>query len=323
MKKLIAAVLLLPCLVVSCGSGKKNVSEDKNETEDVVQVNVKFDSDSAFSYLKRQVDFGPRINNTQAHRLTGDYLEKELSRHGAKVVTQEMTLRSFDGVDLKARNIMGQYNPEASDRLLLLAHWDTRPWADEEKNEDDRKKPVDGANDGASGVGVLLEIARQLGISDPGRGVDILFVDAEDRGASGDEESWALGARYFAANPIIPGYAPKEAVLLDMVGGTGARFPQEYFSALYASGLLSRVWRAAADAGYSSLFVTERGGGITDDHLQLINAGIPTIDVIDLRQSGSGFYPGWHTLDDNLEGIDRDVLKAVGQTMLQFIYGKY
>ena len=316
-------LLLIP-FIVSCAAKKNDASNADTDGSDVKEVEVRFNSDSAYSYVESQVEFGPRISNTPAHRIAGNWLAGELHRHGAAVHIQETVLRSADGVDLQVKNIMGQFNPSSGDRLLLLAHWDTRPWADEDPDERNRTKAPDGANDGASGVGVLLEIARILGEIPSGRGVDILFVDAEDRGVHNDDTSWALGARYFANTPIFEGYVPSEVILLDMVGAKNACFAKEQFSMANAPALLERVWRAATDAGYTEYFRNLPGGAVTDDHLSFLEQGIPAIDIIDFRpDSDTGFAPGWHTMSDNMSLIDRSTLNAVGQTLLQFIYGKY
>ena len=321
MRNIIIASMLLSLPALFSCAGTKKETQEKPETTDAAAPALVFNADSAYSYLKRQVDFGPRPNNTTAHDKTAAWLESELRRHGAEVVVQDATLRPADGVDLKARNIMGMYNPQATDRLLLLAHYDTRPWADEDPDPAKRKSPVPGANDGASGVGILLEIARLLGASSPSRGVDILFVDAEDRGSHSDDESWALGARYFAENPIIEGYSPSEAILLDMTGAAGATFPREQYSALYAPDLQNRIWALAAASGYSDFFIDGRGSAVTDDHVQLIQAGIPAIDIIDIRQdSPNGFFKAWHTTADDMPLIDKRTLKAVGQTVTNYIF---
>lgn len=278
-----------------------------------------FSADSAYRYLARQVEFGPRVPNTPAHEQTADWLASELRRHGAQVTLQKADLRAFDGTMLKATNIMGSYNPDMTDRLLLLAHYDTRPWADSDANQANHSKPIDGANDGASGVAVLLELARLFNLQNPGIGIDILFVDAEDYGAHNDDDSWALGTRYFAQNPIKPGYKPSRAILLDMVGGKGAVFPAEYFSRESAPVLDDAVRAAASRAGHAERFPAVYGSAVTDDHVQLIEAGIPAIDIIDYRQD-RGFAPTWHTLDDNLQNIDPATLRAVGETLIHFLY---
>ncbi|MDE6444204.1 MAG: M28 family peptidase [Muribaculaceae bacterium] len=310
-------ILATTIALVACGN-KSNTSSGENASSEVME--VAFNADSAYSYVKRQVDFGPRVPNTPAHVACGDWLQTELERHGAKVMTQTPTLKAFDGTELKARNIFAQYNPEAEDRILLLAHWDCRPWADQDADPAKRSQAVDGANDGASGVGVLLEIARQLNAESPKGGVDILFVDAEDWGTEGDEDSWALGTRYFVENPPVKDYFPSSAILLDMVGGKDAVFCREYFSEQAAPRVAQALWGIAASRGYADIFLNRLGGAVTDDHVQLIKHGIPAVDIIEYHpEDDTGFNPHWHTTTDNMDAIDPATLKAVGETVMEYI----
>lgn len=324
-------LLFLTFTLLSCGANtRQQVAENLDflaESEspapgDVMTEAVlgNFDADSAYNYLARQVAFGPRVPNTEAHRLAGDWLVSELKRHGAKVTEQKAALKAFDGTILNSRNIFGQINPESKERILLLAHWDSRPWADQDPDPSKRNLPVDGANDGASGVAVLLEIARQLSIKPVDKGIDILFVDAEDWGTEGDDSSWALGTQYFAENPPIKGYSPQYAILLDMVGGEGATFCREYFSERSAPALAEEIWQTAGSLGYGKIFLNRMGSAVMDDHVQLIKAGIPAIDIIDYRIEGEkGFNPTWHTSSDNLEGISKNTISAVGNTLVTYL----
>lgn len=301
------------------GCGSKKVSADTS-VPDTPTVEVTFDADSAYSYVARQVAFGPRVPNTIAHRQCGEWLSAELKKRGLKVIEQPAELKAFDGTKLNALNIFGQFNPDKEDRMLLLAHWDCRPWADQDPNPANRKTPIDGANDGASGVGVILEIARQLSLLKPDKGVDVLFVDAEDWGTEGDEQSWAMGARYFMEHLPIENYAPREAILLDMVGGKDAVFCREYFSEQAAPRLAQSLWGIAESLGHGAMFLNRFGGAVTDDHVQLISHGIPTVDIIEYHPEDEvGFDPNWHTLNDNLDGIDPATLQAVGETVLTYI----
>ena len=309
----LAALTLLPF-----GACKSSSGQAAAPVQEIVTERQVFSADSAYAYLARQVEFGPRVPNTEAHRLTADWLVSELKRHGATVTEQKADLKAFDGTTLHARNIFGQINPDAPERILLLAHYDCRPWADQDSDPQKRKEPVDGANDGASGVAVLLEMARQLKETGSKLGIDILFVDAEDWGTDGDDESWALGARYFAANPVIPGYSPSFAILLDMVGGKGAVFPREYFSQQNAPRLNDAFWAAAHQAGHGKSFPNSLGGAVTDDHVELLKAGIPAIDIIEYN-AGSGFNHTWHTSADNLSNISKESLAAVGESLMQFL----
>lgn len=310
--------------VSSCGAktgtaAESVPAESVDSTTAVVAV-PDFSADSAYSYLRRQVEFGPRVPNSEAHRKTGDWLVSELKRHGAEVHEQKADLTAFDGTVLHARNIYGRYNPSVKEnRLLLLAHYDTRPWADQDPDASKRDKPNDGANDGASGVAVILETARNIAARNPGYGIDILFTDAEDYGTDDNEESWAMGVRYFAENMRNNGWYPDRAILLDMVGGKDALFPYEYYSR-QTSPKLDRAFRnAAAAAGYAATFPESYGGAVTDDHVELIKAGVNAIDIIEYHPQ-TGFNPTWHTHADNLDNISATTLKAVGQSLLQYIY---
>ena len=310
----LAAVLLLG----AC-AGKGKAAND-SAAENPTPMEISFNADSAYSYVKKQVDFGPRVPNTTSHKACGDWLVSELKRHGASVSEQNAELKAFDGTILKARNVFAQYNPKAENRTLLLAHWDCRPWADQDADPAKQKQPVDGANDGASGVGVILEIARQLNAEAPKNGIDILFVDAEDWGTEGDEDSWALGTRYFVENPPVKDYFPASAILLDMVGGKGAKFCREYFSEQAAPRVAQALWGIAASRGYRDIFLNQLGGAITDDHVQLIKHGIPAVNIIEYHpEDNVGFNPNWHTTSDNMEGIDPATLRAVGETVMEYI----
>lgn len=315
----------------SCGTnGSKTTSTDITEKKVIVQV-PQFDADSAYKYIQAQVDFGPRTPNSKGHVACGDYLAAKLAEHGAKVISQNAELPAYDGTLLKARNIIGSFKPESKKRIALFAHWDTRPWADNDPNEKNHHTPILGANDGASGVGVLLEIARQINQQQPELGIDIIFLDAEDYGApqfyTGEhrEDQWCLGAQYWARTPHVDGYNARFGILLDMVGGKDATFFKEVYSEKYAKGINKKVWKKANDAGYGRYFINEVGGQITDVHL-FINrlAGIPTIDIIpnDENCELSSFGPTWHTVNDNMDAIDRSTLKAVGQTVLEVIYNE-
>lgn len=317
------ALLLFISLFCACSSAK-NTSNSTAEADDTPSAVPSFNADSALSFAKTQTDFGPRVPNTVAHRQTSAWLSGKLREFTDTVVLQPIKIPAFDGTILDAVNIMGRFNPENPRRILLLAHFDCRPWADNDPNPDNHYKPVDGANDGASGVAVLLELSRILHeypLPDDAPGVDILFVDAEDWGSHDDEDSWALGTKYFVNNPPVAGYRPDYVIVLDMVGGKNPSFYKEYFSELSAPALNTAVWNAAASAGYAHLFPPSVNSAVTDDHKPFIDAGIPAIDIIDFRPGNDGgFDPNWHTVNDTFENLDKETLKAVGQTMLEFLY---
>lgn len=319
----IALVCTILFAFFSCsgGSSKQVVKEE----EKVVNVPI-FNADSAYKYIEKQVSFGARVPNTQAHIECGDYLEQVLSQHGANVVNQKVQLTAYDGTLLNARNIIASFQPEKKKRIALFAHWDTRPWADHDPDSKNRRTPVIGANDGGSGVGVLIEIARILNSQPTELGIDIILFDAEDYGEHNDhkgdrqEESWCLGSQHWARNPHIDNYNARFGILLDMVGGKGSVFYREGYSELYAKDVNKKVWQAAKRLGYDRVFINDIGSGVTDDHL-FVNkiAQIKTIDIIPYNEGGN-FTDVWHTVNDNMEHIDKGTLKAVGQTVLEVIY---
>ncbi|MDE6290023.1 MAG: M28 family peptidase [Muribaculaceae bacterium] len=310
-------------LLLSCGAGKKTAPDRESlqddDSESIAEsVNTVFCPDSAYAYVGRQVAFGPRVPGTEAHRLCGDWLTGKLREFGGEVKEQTATLTTFDGTRIPMRNIFARFNPDADRRILLLAHWDSRPWADHDPDPDKRTIPVDGANDGASGVGVLLELARTFPKTGGDTGIDILLCDAEDWGEESNDESWALGARHFANNLPVQGYVPSAAILLDMVGAPDATFMREYFSQLANPALADEIWSIAASLGYGTMFVNRMGSAVNDDHVELIKAGIPAIDIIDYRE-GSGFFSGWHTTADNMSAISGETLGAVGRVLESYI----
>lgn len=320
---MILLVSLMLMSLFSCG-GNNKVATTSEPNETVVNAPI-FDADSAYLYIQKQVDFGPRVPNTKGHVACGEYLAKQLEAFGAKVTNQYADLVAYDGTLLKARNIIGSYKPESKKRIVLFAHWDTRPWADNDADEKNHKTPVLGANDGASGVGVLLEMARLIQQQQPELGIDIVFLDAEDYGEPSNDDTWALGAQYWAHHPHVEGYNARFGILLDMVGGKNATFFKESFSMQYAPDVTKKVWKKANQLGYGRFFINEDGGRVTDDHI-FINriANIKTIDIVPYQPEceESSFGPTWHTINDNMDNIDKSTLKAVGQTVMDVIYNE-
>ena len=312
-------------LLIAC-SAKQETKEETIVASIEERAQIEFNADSAYCQVQAQVDFGPRVPGTEEHTRCAEYLVSELNRYGVDtVIQQKTTVTAFNGDKLPINNIMGQINKDAVVRVLLLAHWDTRPWADAEADESKHSMPIPGANDGGSGVGVLLEIARCLQEKKPAIGVDILFVDAEDYGtSSGAEDSWCLGTQYWIKNmPYSPSRRPKYGILLDMVGGKNAKFYREYISQYSASPIVDKVWTVAAALGYAGKFVNELCPSIVDDHFYVNQGGIPCIDIIECQNpQTNSFNPTWHTLDDNMSNIDKQSLKAVGQTLLNVIYSE-
>ena len=307
--------------------------EAEEATANMLPAGPAFNADSAYAFCEAQCQFGPRTMNSPAHERCAEWIATKFRAFGMQVTMQQTDVAGYDGTTLHATNIIASYRPDAAERILVCAHWDSRPWADNDPDSANWRKPVMAANDGASGVAVMLELARLLQSSGqtpaPHIGIDFICFDAEDWGTpqwaedvnSGD--SWALGAQHWAVNPHREGYTARFGILLDMVGGQGARFYQEGFSKMYAPDVVKRVWRAAKVVGYESFFPKREGGGITDDHVPVNEkANIPTIDIIpyypDCPQSSFG--PTWHTVSDDMEHIDRNTLQAVGQTVVQVLY---
>lgn len=315
-------LLSMILLCTACGDKHK---KSANVTEETL-VEQQFSADSAFTFCQQQCDFGPRTMNSEAHEQCGQWILEKFKSYGLEVSEQRATLTGFDGTPLKSNNITARYQPELQQRILICAHWDSRPWADNDPDEANHQKPVMAANDGASGVAVMIELARVLS-ADTCRlpvGVDFVCFDAEDWGTEHQSDSWALGAQYWAKNikSQMKGKVFRYGILLDMVGGQGARFYQEGFSQYYAKQVVDRVWKAASTAGYSSFFPQADGGTITDDHGPVNEAGIPCIDIIPYHPEceASNFGPTWHTISDDMQHIDPATLKAVGQTLLQVLY---
>ncbi|MBR0166280.1 MAG: M28 family peptidase [Prevotella sp.] len=326
------------CLMflVSCGLRQAQATQGEGTDPELVEgssVEVPvFCSDSAYAFCQAQCDFGPRTMNSRAHDDCLRWMAQKFSDYGLTITEQHATLTGYDGTPLRSTNLIASYRPEAKDRILLCAHWDSRPWADNDPDPANHHTPVLAANDGASGVAVMLEVARQIASDALAIGVDFVCFDAEDWGvpqwsdAADSGDSWALGAQYWASQlskEQVKTY--RYGILLDMVGGQGARFYQEQMSLYYARSIVDKVWRAAQVVGFGSLFPTQEGGGITDDHIPVNRvAKIPCIDIIpyypDCEQSSFG--PTWHTIHDDMDHIDRTTLQAVGQTLLQVLYSE-
>lgn len=315
--------------LAGCGGGNADSNhhaEEKSTAVSALAVPV-FNADSAYHFVEQQVAFGPRVPNTDAHRACGDWLEESLSRFADTVYVQNTRLRAFDGTILNARNFIGSFQPEKRNRVLLCAHWDSRPWADHDPDPANHYTPIDGANDGASGVGVLLEIARLLSQSSPNVGVDIIFFDAEDYGKHRlmnvpDQDSWALGSQFWANNPHKPDYFARFGILLDMVGAENATFKHEGYSMMYASNVVRKVWDVARREGFGHFFLNREGGYVIDDHYYINTIrNIPVANIIDQRDhTPHGFFEYWHTINDSMENIDKATLHAVGQTVTAVIY---
>ncbi len=319
--------VLLPMALMmgGCKTDSSPGAQEEEKTAPARSLAVpSFDRDSAYHYVEKQLAFGPRVPNSEAHQAAKEWLVEQFRRFGAEVIEQDFQAETYYGATLKATNIIAQFNPQAGKRILLGAHWDTRYIADSPLSVEGKEDPVPGADDGASGVAVLLEVARQLHANPPDIGVDMVLFDAEDQGESGadNEESWGLGSQYWARNLHRGGYNPKYGILLDMVGAKDARFLQEAYSKYFAPALVEKVWKLAQDMGYGNYFVSSNGGAVTDDHY-FVNtiAGIKMINIINQAGSSKGnFGAHWHTQQDDLDIIDPRTLKAAGQVVLAILY---
>lgn len=324
-----AVVVAIAAVGMNTGWGHADSIDMEESMDKIDPVGPAFSADSAYAFTQAQCDFGPRAMNTEAHDRCGSWIVNKFRQYGCVVTSLRADLKGYDGTVLKSQNIWARIHPERTERILLCAHWDSRPWADNDPDSANWHKPILAANDAASGVAVMLEIARLLQRDTTLRvGVDFVCFDAEDWGtpqwaeSEGGDNSWALGAQYFAAN-LPYGFHVRYGILLDMVGGEGARFYKEGMSMQFAPEIVKKVWRAARKAGYGNFFPRQEGGMVTDDHIPLNQtARIPTIDIIPFYPdcAQSSFGPTWHTLNDNMEHISRNTLKAVGQTMIQVIY---
>ena len=323
------SILVLLLLCVSC------VKQQQSSTTNS-QLST-FSADSAYTYIAQQLAFGARVPGTQAHEACGDWLVSELARHGAQVKNQHGTMTNYAGKPQTIRNIVAILEGNTSHAILLCAHWDCRPWSDEEELYEDRFEPVMGANDGASGVGVILEMVRQLALR-KAKGefiptVQVVFFDCEDMGTpahftgSQRDHTWCLGSQYWAQQLKIQNskFKINYGILLDMVGDPSATFPKEYFSMQYAGGYVEQLWRTAQRLGYGRYFVQQTTYyPITDDHYYVSTiAGIPCVDIIDYKtNTETGFAEWWHTQHDDIQNINKQTLQAVGETVLTTICSK-
>ena len=326
--RIILPILLLPCLILfSCNNPSRPPVSEKEKRSDIKIPD--FNADSAYRFIKEQLDFGPRVPNSVAHEKCAAYLAGKLKGYLKEVTVQKGQVKAYNGTVLNFKNIIGSYNPGSNDRIFLCSHWDSRPFADHDPDPKNRIKPVPAANDGASGVGILIEIARQLSLAKPQIGVDLILFDVEDYGPPEDEKNnsdpgewWGLGSQYWSHQPHVENYFAKYGILLDMVGTAGATFLMEGISMQYAPDIVDKVWKTGNRIGYSAMFLFEKGNYITDDHYYINKImNIPTIDIIHLEREGkTGFYHTWHTTGDDLATIDKYTLKAVGQTLLTVIF---
>lgn len=326
-KILLISIALL--LIASCDNKQNNKTVVNNAPKKQLVKVPDFNADSAYNYVKRQLEFGPRVPGSEAHAQCAEWFIDFFNEKADTVYVQDFRTRLYNGKSIDGKNIIASFNPEAKKRILLAAHWDSRPFADHDPDRTKWNTPIDGANDGASGVGVLMEVARALKENPINTGIDIILFDLEDYGAPQylnlmTNDDWALGSQYWSKNPHVYNYSAYFGILLDMVGASNPRFPKEYYSQQLAPSLSNEIWRMARELGYDQYFINEIGHPINDDHIYVnVNANIPMIDLIHLEDNeNSSFYPYWHTLNDNIEQIDPKTLGMVGNVVLNVIYRK-
>lgn len=322
-------MLLASLALTLAGCKSRSAAVPEGAASDTVAVTqVRFDADSAYADVVAQCDFGPRVPNSDAHAACADYIARRFAQYGLAVELQRADLTAWDGKTLHSRNIIAAYRPELTNRIVLCTHWESRPWADADPDSAKHHTPVMAANDGASGVAVLIEVARHLSELKPEVGIDFICFDSEDYGTPywasdkdpGDGTDWCLGSRHWCENPHKAGYTAQFGILLDMVGGQDARFCYEGNSLRYARDIVARVWDSAQRAGAASLFQQQEGGWAQDDHVCLNEiAGIPTIDIIPCVEGEHSFGRTWHTTADTPDNISKETLRGVGQTLLQFL----
>ena len=294
-------------LLVACGDASEPVGATPGRPS--------FDGAAALELVRAQVDFGPRIPGSEGHERQLEWMLEHLDSLAPDLAADTFAHVLTTGDTLELVNVLARFAPEAARRMLVLAHWDTRPWSDRAADTTLHDVPVPGANDGASGAAILLELARLLAHDAPPLGVDLLLVDGEDYGPG--VEDMLLGAKRYAARLGDEG-RPIYGLLLDMVGDADASFPVEAFSAQHANPVVQKVWRAAERLGYREYFPTAVGRELVDDHVPLIEAGLPTANLIDFTYGpGNGW---WHTPDDTPDKLSAATLGMVGEVVTELIY---
>ena len=319
-----ATAWLIVGMLSGCTSdnpGSSNSVNNPQESQPFKAVAPTMDADSMFSFVERQLSFGPRIPGSKGHAACAEWMVSKFNSYGAKTQIQSGNFITPSGKNIPVKNVIASYLPEkTTGRLMITAHWDTRPLAD--KDAQNPNAPVPGANDGGSGVAVILEIARQFSMKAPSVGVDLILWDAEDSGNYNDEVSWCIGSQYWVKNPHVTPYRASFGINLDMVGAKDARFTKDEHSSLNAPAETDKVWNLAHNLGFGSYFpLNAKGFASIDDHYFIMQgASLPMVEVIDRNVASGEFFPHWHTTTDNLDQIDRNTLKAVGQTVLEVIY---
>ena len=331
MKKYLLTIIAIT-LFVGCKDHPEQPTNNVSAVDYTAVVTPVFNADSAYSFTAAQVDFGFRTPGSKGQQACAEYLASQMRRWCDTVIVQEFPATLWDGTRVRGKNIIASLNGHpgsaAGRRVLLAAHWDSRLWADHDPDKANRRKPLPGANDGASGVAVLMELARTMSQMRPGVAVDFIFFDVEDQGIPEwaeryEDDTWCKGSQYWSQHPHMPYYTAVYGVLLDMVGTEQPRFTKEQISLRYAPGIMNKVWTVAAALGYDRVFVNKETDPILDDHLYVNQmAGIPMLDIVQ-NSVGVSFFPYWHTLQDDMSHVDSNTLRMVGNVLLKTIYGDY
>lgn len=320
-------IFLVALLFLNACSSEPEQEIKQGPKKPKVKIEVpSFNADSAYHYIQKQVDFGPRVISSKSWENCAVWLKQKLLKYTPNVIVQEAPTTTYDGKNHTLKNIIASFSPDKKNRVALFAHWDSRHIADHDT--ENQNSPILGANDGGSGVGVLIELARQFSIKEPKIGIDIILFDAEDYGQPENSEyaympdSWCLGSQHWSKNPHKANYSARYGILLDMVAGEDATFYLEGYSSYFASSILQKVWKRGHKLGFGKHFVYENSPQITDDHLYVNTlAHIPTIDIIEFDPSTENkFNKHWHTHGDDMDNIDVETLNAVGQTLMEVLY---
>jgi Peptidase family M28 len=296
-----------------------------------------FNGDTALAYVRTQLAFGPRVPGTPGHRKTGDWIVAEMRKRADTVTEQSWSQVTAEHDTLPLRNILARFNPSATQRVLYVTHWDTRPKADDDLNFGNKQLPIPGANDGASGVALFLALGDVFKQTPPSVGVDLLFVDGEDWGSfdpdsDGRYPDALFGSQYFATHLPSPDYKPLYGVLWDMIGDADLQIYQEQNSLQFAPEVVARVWQTAADLGYGNYFIPTPGDAVTDDHIPLIKlAGLRVIDVLDIQYGplpasygpDSRANPNYHhTMQDTIDKVSTKSLQVAGDVAVRLVSDK-
>lgn len=311
-------------MIQACGGDTATSSKPQKEntpTAPPVKIPA-FNADSSYVFIENQLSFGTRVPGTPTHTACKNWLVEKFKSYGAEIIEQDFTANFPNGEEALSTNIIAQFKPNLSKRVILAAHWDTRMFGDKDEDPAMRSKPIPGADDGGSGVGVLLEIARLLKENPIDMGIDLILFDAEDQGKSGSNEYWCLGSKHWARNLHKRNYNAQYGILLDMVGAKNPNFGKDDISRQYAGVQVEKLWTLAGRMGYSDMFVNQNTGSIIDDHVYVNTiANIPMLDIINRStKTESSFQKCWHTHCDDISVIDKRSLKVVGQVVTAAIY---